>query len=175
MTEKNGFLPVLFLTLIVLVSVAALIATDEITREPIAAARRAATHRRLQSLFPAMDAFIYDEASGLFRPLAEGDPLGLAFVTHTRGFGGTIAILIGLAADGAIRGIEIVSHRETPGLGAQITEPSFLDQFKGIEIGDIALSRDGGTIDAITAATISAAAVAAEVLEAVSARLEHLE
>ena len=167
MTQKNGFLPVLFLTAVVFVSVVALIATDAITREPIAAARRAAIYRRLQSLFPTMDDFAYDEESGLYTPFSEGDPLGLAFMAYTRGFGGTIAILVGLAADRTLRGIEIVSHRETPGLGARIAEPAFRDLFIGIEIDDIALSRDGGAIDGITAATISVEAVVEGVREAV--------
>ncbi|HPD80585.1 MAG TPA: FMN-binding protein [Spirochaetales bacterium] len=47
------------------------------------------------------------------------------------GLWGTITIILAASADGVIRGIEIVSQNETPGLGGRIDEPVFKKQFVG--------------------------------------------
>lgn len=90
------------------------------------------------------------------------EPVVLAAAIKGRacGFAGPIEIIVGVDKKGIITGIEILNHRETPGLGARITEDFFLSKFKGKQLGDeIKLRRDGGRIDAITGATISARAV----------------
>ena len=53
-----------------------------------------------------------------------------------------------------------LDQAETPGLGTKVTEPKFRDQFKSKEGNDLKLKKDGGSVDAITAATISSRAVA---------------
>ena len=64
-----------------------------------------------------------------------------------------------------LRGISIIRHSETPGLGAKITENEYLDQYIGLDIDDVELKYDGGQIDAITGATISSEAVADAVVQ----------
>jgi len=100
----------------------------------------------------------------LWRALdASGEPVGIVFRVFPRGYAGPIPIMIGLDRVGAITGVRIASAAEgmseTPGLGAKITEKSFTEQFIGKCIDAIGLKRDGGEIDAITAATISSRAV----------------
>jgi len=58
-------------------------------------------------------------------------------------------------------GMEVVSHSETPGLGARISEIGFRKQWKGLPTdAPLALTKDGGTIDSISgASTTSGAAV----------------
>ncbi|GAI74042.1 unnamed protein product, partial [marine sediment metagenome] len=68
-------------------------------------------------------------------------------------------------SSGNIEGMEVLSHTETPGLGNKITEEPFTEQFLGLGVDGIALSRDGGEIDAITGATISSRAVTSAVQE----------
>jgi electron transport complex protein RnfG len=78
------------------------------------------------------------------------------------GFGGDLKIMVGIdLAAGSMTGMEVVSHSETPGLGARIVEATFRRQWQGLPTdSDIALSSDGGTIDAISgASTTSGAAV----------------
>jgi len=78
------------------------------------------------------------------------------------GFGGDLKLMIGIdLALGRLTGMEVVNHSETPGLGARIEEVSFRRQWKGIPTDStLALTRDGGTIDAISgASTTSFAAV----------------
>jgi electron transport complex protein RnfG len=78
------------------------------------------------------------------------------------GYGGDLKIMVGIdLANGRQTGMEVVSHSETPGLGARIVEPGFRRQWHGLPIDTpMALTSDGGTIDAISgASTTSRAAV----------------
>ena len=164
---QGGLYPILFLTVVVLISVIALTVTNGITEEPIAEGRRQAIMEMLQSLFPEMDDFRYDEASERYAATAGGALVGQAFMAQGVGYGGPIDILIGLELDNTLRGVQIVSQKETPGLGAKITDATFLDQFVGLGAGALALTKDGGAIDAITGATISSSAVVAAIRDAV--------
>lgn len=89
---------------------------------------------------------------------------GVAIETSVDGFGGPFRVMVGFDADGNILGYEILEHQETPGLGSHI-EHWFKNADKpGQNIigrkadGKFAVSKDGGEIDAITAATISSRA-----------------
>ncbi|MEE4164630.1 MAG: FMN-binding protein, partial [Desulfocapsaceae bacterium] len=78
------------------------------------------------------------------------------------GYGGDIIIMIGVdLVNGALTGMETVSHSETPGLGARIEEPGFRRQWSGLPVDQpLAITADGGVIDAISgASTTSRAAV----------------
>ena len=92
-----------------------------------------------------------------------GAVIGIVFRVFPRGYGGTVPITVGLGLDGKITGIKIASAaeglKETPGLGVKTTEPEFTGQFIGKCGNDVLLKKDGGTIDGITAATISSRAV----------------
>lgn len=172
--RKSEFFPVVFLTLIVLISVVALVLTNGITKDKITTVKRDAVSEMLATLFPKMDDYTYDEASELYTPLANGDPLGHAFMAYPKGYGGTIDILIGLEPDTSLRGIRIIAQQETPGLGSKIVDESFLNQFKGLIPDDVRLSRDGGKVDAITGATISSSAVINGVREAILSKLDAI-
>jgi len=164
---NGGLYPILFLTAVVLISVIALTVTNGITEEPIAEGRRQAIMEMLQTLFPKMDDFSFDEQSERYSVTAGGASLGQAFMAQGVGYGGPIDILVGLEPDNTLRGIQIVSQKETPGLGAKITETAFLDRFVGADGRTLALAKDGGTIDAITGATISSSAVVEAIKAAV--------
>jgi Na+-translocating ferredoxin:NAD+ oxidoreductase subunit G len=87
---------------------------------------------------------------------------GLAVEAAGRGgYGGDIVIMIGLDLNtDRILGVEIVSHSETPGLGAQVEKPAFRKQWTGLDLDQsIALRGSGGQVDAISGATFSSAAM----------------
>ena len=92
---------------------------------------------------------------------ASGNFMGAAVKTSEGGFGGKIDIMVGFLADGTIKGTSVLSHAETPGLGANMTG-KFKDQFvdKNPANFKLAVSKDGGggQVDAITAATITSRA-----------------
>ena len=74
------------------------------------------------------------------------------------GFGGHIEMLVELNRDGSIKEVDVLSHNETPSYAAGISEPEFLEQFKGKGVDDGFIV--GEDVDAITGATISSRAVA---------------
>ncbi|MFA5113679.1 MAG: FMN-binding protein [Candidatus Margulisiibacteriota bacterium] len=89
---------------------------------------------------------------------------GRAVAVKARGYGGEIELLVGIDAKGVVSGLKVLNHRETPGLGANITGTKFLGQFKGKKAGDrLEAKKD---IDAISGATISSRAVCFGVKEA---------
>ncbi len=90
---------------------------------------------------------------------ANGNFQGAAVKTSEGGFGGKIDMMVGFLADGTIKGTSVLSHSETPGLGANMTG-KFKDQFVDKNPADFKLvvSKDGGDVDAITAATITSRA-----------------
>ena len=90
---------------------------------------------------------------------ANGNFQGAAVKTNEGGFGGKIDMMVGFLADGTIKGTSVLSHAETPGLGANMTG-KFKDQFVDKNPADykLTVTKDGGNVDAITAATITSRA-----------------
>jgi electron transport complex protein RnfG len=104
--------------------------------------------------------------------------IGIVFRVFPQGYGGPIPITVGLDNEGNVTGIRIAGAAEglseTPGLGAKITEPAFTGQYKDKCGDEVALEQDGGTIQAITAATISSRAVSEGVKKGIEKYAEYL-
>ncbi|MDL2314959.1 RnfABCDGE type electron transport complex subunit G [Bacteroidales bacterium OttesenSCG-928-C19] len=99
----------------------------------------------------------------LFNAYNNDELVGTAVETYSmKGFSGKISILVGFLPDGSIFNTAVLSHAETPGLGDKMdaSKSDFSEQFKGINPNSFTLKvkKDGGDIDAITAATISSRA-----------------
>ena len=95
---------------------------------------------------------------------ADGNFQGVAIKTSEGGFGGKIEMMVGFLADGTIKGTSVLSHSETPGLGANMTG-KFKDQFVNKKPGDGFIldvtknhEKEPHKVDAITAATITSRA-----------------
>lgn len=87
-------------------------------------------------------------------------------LTAKDGYTGDINLLVALSLQGEIKGVSIVSHRETPGLGDRIEErkSDWVKQFDGRSltnpnVSDWAVKKDGGEFDQFTGATITPRAV----------------
>jgi len=150
--------PVALLTIVVAVAVSILTYVDSITRDKIIAQEQLKIEQLLYEAFPEMSRYEFE--SDIYTIHSDSEQIGYAFIAIGKGYGGDINILVGLEDETTIKGITIISHTETPGLGTRIAESPFIDQFAGININDAALSADGGKVDAITGSTISSAAVA---------------
>jgi len=93
----------------------------------------------------------------------KGESLGTAVTSTSNGFGGPLQVLVGFDNEGTILGYTILSHAETPGLGAKAGD-WFQKGQKGDIIGknpgtcNFTVSKDGGEVDAITASTITSRA-----------------
>ncbi len=89
-----------------------------------------------------------------------GNIVGYAFFQRQPGYEGTMLVAGGVDSTFSnVKGMDVVSHQETPGLGSLITEPRFRDQFFGLPVNSLDLKADGGDVDAITGATVSSRAV----------------
>jgi len=113
----------------------------------------------------AIDKFVTKEKDGLVYNMAytaDGQCVGAAVKTFTnKGFNGRVELMVGILADGTINRISVLSQNETPGLGANMENAKFKDQFNGKNPDNgykLQVSKDGGDVDAITAATISSRA-----------------
>ena len=92
---------------------------------------------------------------------------GYAVEVLPSGFDNTITMMVGVDFNGNVLGISIVDHSETAGLGAVAAATTsagetFRGQFVGTS-GSVAVTKDGGELDAITGATITSRAVCAGV------------
>ncbi|ORJ57445.1 RnfABCDGE type electron transport complex subunit G [Geothermobacter hydrogeniphilus] len=176
------------LTLITALAGLILSVVESVTRAPIAEQRRLETVRALKAVLPDLDNA--PDADTVVLPVGtdkKGRPVertfyrgrkggrltGIAFkVIAPEGYSGNIEIMVGVTPERLVSGIAILSHAETPGLGAKIIEPQFRDQFKGkgLDNADWRVKKDGGQFDQITGATISPRAV----VKAVKQGLEFL-
>ncbi len=159
----------LCLLAICLVCSALLAGVYALTAEPIAAAAAAKNEAAIKEVLPENAAVIEEERTVEFegQPYAynlaydeKGDVVGCAVNVSPVGFGGPIAIKVGFDRNGVICNTKVLSQAETPGLGAKCVEPSFSDQFKGFDPSakKLAVKKDGGDVDAITASTITSRA-----------------
>ena len=169
---------VLVLFIVTLVASAALGGLYELTKEPIAKAKLEKKLKAIKEVVPAFNnnpnaemykTGISEKDTLEFYPAKMNDTLvGTAVKTcTTNGFSGYIWIIVGFKPDGTINNNAVLEHKETPGLGTKMadwfkpTDPtkakaSILE--KNPATANLTVSKDGGDIDAITAATISSRA-----------------
>ncbi len=151
----------LLLTLICVIAAGLLAATYNMTKPQIDANTAAKAEEARKALLPEATSFEYDEENNVYvAKNAAGEVIGYTATVPTNGFGGEIEITVGVEPDGTITGISVggANFSETAGLGARAKEASFQDQFAG-KTAPVSLSKDGGEIDALTAATITSKAV----------------
>lgn len=167
-TIKLGFI----LTVVCVTAAGSLAKVYEITKVRIERNMVELNEKKRKDIFPQAAAFEEKKIDGksIFTGKdAQRQVIGSIFSVTPRGYGGPINITIGVNPMGAVAAVSItkLDQTETPGLGVKTTEPKFRDQFKNKEGDTLKLKKDGGSIDAITAATISSRAVADGVYEGV--------
>ena len=161
----------LCLLVICLVCSALLAGVYALTKEPIDAAAKAKNEAAIKEVLPEAAVAIeeartveFEGASYVYNLAydAQGNTVGFAVDVAPVGFGGPIVIKVGFNADGVIWNTKVLSQAETPGLGAKCVEPAFSSQFKGFDPSQkkLAVKKDGGDVDAITASTITSRAYA---------------
>ena len=175
--------PIIFLTIVVLLSMTLLTFTDNITNDLIEENKTEEIKAMLVVQFPEMEDYEFDDEIEVYFIKNNNETIGYAFMAIGTGYGGDIEILVGLDenettimdSENKIKTISIISQTETPGLGTKITETDFLNQFEGIDVNEVELVRDGGEIDAITSATISSSAVVEIVKETSIDKIELIK
>ena len=142
-----------------------------LTKEPIDAAAKAKNEAAIMEVLPETAVAVEEERTVEFEGATYtynlaydelGNTVGCAINVAPVGFGGPIAIKVGFDVNGVIWNTKVLSQAETPGLGAKCVEPAFSDQFKGFNPAEkkLAVKKDGGDVDAITASTITSRAYA---------------
>ncbi|MBE6991764.1 MAG: RnfABCDGE type electron transport complex subunit G [Ruminococcaceae bacterium] len=147
---------------------------NSITEDRIAEITAEKTAKAMSTVLPA-DAYDEVEYTGsdalvvtAYKASTGGSPVGYVVEVTPSGFGGTIDMVVGVDMNGAVTGVDIIDMSETSGLGANASKASFREQYIG-GTGNFAVSKDGGTIDALTGATVTSRAVTSGVNAAVAA------
>lgn len=168
MKKQNTVLYVLRLstTLLIIAALvaAALAGVNAITAPVIASINEQKTQEAIEAVLPGggtrMESFV--DTTGMVQAVYVSDS-GYAVQVTPAGFDGNINMMVGIDREGKVLNISIISHTETAGLGAvaaanNAAGESFRSSYVG-QSGQLAVDKDGGSIDAITGATITSRAV----------------
>lgn len=93
-----------------------------------------------------------------------GETIGYVIsVQSSEAYDGTLELSVGIASDGTVKGVEMLSISETAGLGMNADEAEFKDQYKDKNVESFSVTKTGedgdNMIDAISGATITSNAV----------------
>jgi len=137
----------------------------------------------MREVFPQADDFMEvrqaeDEPEGypegivaVYECMVGGQPAGYVVELAKEGYSGKIGVMVGISsAEGLVTGMRVLSHTETPGLGALATREQFYRKFDGRPLTPITVVRSGpgeNEIDAITSATITTSAITGAVNAAI--------
>jgi Na+-translocating ferredoxin:NAD+ oxidoreductase subunit G len=177
--ESNFFNMVSTLLLVTALSAFALGSVYNLTKGPIEMAKQKKQEEAIKQVLPEFERLetinvksAFEEDSLQFNVAYVADEIvGVAVNTYTKkGFSGLIRLMVGFLPDGTINNVSVLDHKETPGLGdkMQKSKSEWSNQFNGKNPGanNIKMKKDGGEIDAITAATISSRAYSDAVMHA---------
>ena len=132
---------------------------NQLTEVRIAENDRLAAEAARQEALP--DASEFTEITpDIYEGTANGETVGWCVTQRPVGFGGEITMTVGISKDGTVEGVQILSHSETPGLGANSTtewKDQFVGKKEGVAVNKVAPSEN--EVMAITGATITSRAV----------------
>ena len=161
-TNSTGYLVKLTGTLLLIsVVVAGLLGlTNHITADKIAAINEEKAAASMEEVLPA-DSYTeltYTGSDPNVTAIYEAAGQGYVVEVSPSGFGGAIDMMAGINSAGEVTGLAIITHAETSGLGSKATDPEWQAQFAGAT-DIVSVTKDGGTIEAITGSTITSRAV----------------
>jgi len=165
--------------------------TNNVTKDKIALAEELASSgpEVAQAVIPGAVSFELSEDTALIEKIkAENDKFielrickdesgkelgyGIRTLSTVPGYGGDIEMFLGVSTEGEIKGMKVVSHSETAGLGTKMLEPKFQDQFLGKDTTtEIKVSKNSPKEDeilAISGATRSSKSITSAINNAMS-------
>ena len=153
------------LLLITAIVAACLACVNSVTKPVIDRLNAEKTQKAIEAVLPGgfdEELTAFDNQGGLVSKVYRGAK-GYALEVTPSGFDGTVTLMVGVDFNGEVLGISVISHSETAGLGAVSAADTaaghaFRDQFEG-KSGQVNVTKDGGTIDAITGATVTSRAI----------------
>lgn len=174
----------LSLTAISAVCAAVLAVVNSVTKERIAniatlkanAAARAVLPASVKAIAPVQDPA--DASITAFIGYADDSKTQIAGYAvpglTAKGYGGNIRLMVGLNPDRTVISYQVLAAGETPGLGSNLSTPAFIARFKDQPAATVAVTKDGGKIEALTSATITSRAVCDAVTDAAK-RIDRIE
>ncbi|MFP3980155.1 MAG: RnfABCDGE type electron transport complex subunit G [Desulfobacterales bacterium] len=103
-----------------------------------------------------------EEERNFFVGVYDDTPRAVAFETRASGYGGDMGVMVAFNVEtDEIMGVSVTTHDETPGVGATVeTDTNFKNQFAGMSAdADPQVKKDGGSINAMSGATVTSRAV----------------
>lgn len=180
--QRNMIISAMLLGMFAIIGTGLVAFTESSTSERIAENKRQAILKNLNRLIPESEhdnellsdtIELSDPLLGssdpvtIYRARKNNQPVAAMFtVIAPDGYSGKILVLMGVKLDGALAGIRIISHKETPGLGDAIDAAKsdwalqFNDKSLANPVADKwKVKKDGGVFDELTGATITPRAV----------------
>lgn len=178
MAKLKSTLPNMLLSLVItcVCAGAILAGVNMYTTGPIEASKAAALQNAIREVAPEFDnedivkdswkASVGDgDSLTIYPAMKDGKMVGAAVESSTKkGFSGEIKVIVGFDSEGKLLNYSVLQHAETPGLGSKMQEWFRTDKNKqsiigrSLANGALKVTKDGGDVDAITAATISSKA-----------------
>lgn len=186
---QNSILkPGIVLLIITTIAAICLGFVNNITLAPIAEQTRKTTELAMKEILPdaasfqAAEDFTASDSSNI-KGYSTGfgsdgsTPVGYTVSVVSKGYGGELSLMVGISTDGVIQGVKIISHAETPGLGAN-ADSDWINQYQG-KSGELEVTKNPtateSQIQAITSATITSKAVTTAVNEVTNFYNENLK
>ncbi len=161
--------PGLVLCIITIIAGICLGGVYTVTKEPIEAQKELKKVNGCREIFAEADTFeenitVSGGVNLAYSAYKGSELVGYIFGVAPKGYGGAIPMLVSIDLDGVIKGVKILDiSTETPGLGANAVNPSFLSQYSGktVSMSPIAVTKQpsNDAIEAMTSATITTKAV----------------
>ncbi len=120
--------------------------------------------------FPEVEAVTDELVKKVFLAKKGDETIGYVLRVEPKGYGGAIGLLVGIDANSIVKGVKVLEHSETPGFGANASDPSFIDQYigKGGNLTVVKIAPGENEIQAITGATITSSAITSGINEAIN-------
>lgn len=167
-TFKKYVAPIVVLVGICLVITFALAETYSVAQPIIEANSIKAANEARAELLPAADTFteydgdlVVEEADKVFvtECYIADNGSGMVVTVQSKSFGGLLTEMIGIDDKGAITGVKVTAHGDTPGLGTKAQTPEHLGQYTGLAELTATSAKNDAAVDHISGATISSNAV----------------
>lgn len=173
MKLKEILAPAAVLVVICVAVSAALAGTNALTKDRIAEQQLKKSEESRRLVLDTADSFEEKNGGEYYTGVANGEIVGYVFETSAKGYGGDVKVMTGIGTNGEIRGVVILSHGETPGLGANAEKEDFTEQYEQpVADGGISVVKyqtpQSGEIEALTGATITSTAVTNAVNDALA-------
>ena len=175
MKNKNfqeNIAPTLVLVIICLVITVALVLSNSATKPQIEKIAKENADKTRAEVLADADAFTEYTGKlndGITEYYVANNKCGVVVTSTSKSFGGQMTVMTGIDKDGAITGVKVTNHADTPGLGTKAMTPEYLKGYEGVKELTAEKIKDEKNVDYIVGASVSSGGV----FDAVKAALQQ--